>query len=1295
MDPQPSAVSNGNVNTPSASTSFYLPVFSIHINQTSSPPHNSYLAAYYQRLFTPELLFQTIKEGKLTFIQLAFETRYTPIDLSLVRENSKKQLESVISKQIEILLKQEIKSYQAEAIRKYLNEFSSQEAKVKILNQDLNVAVNTGCATVLKYYERNYLKKWVSCVRQGDVLEYKGNACALTNNDGETKLQLNQFVSRLALDTQGLLQNNAKLYHLAFQADAQNPAAFRQHLIKTRDRLSQEESTAEAQYKYYEKGRLQFEMEVGSNDEIRRVEREQRIKVHDFLENWQEGAPSNLEKTLFNLFGLKKTDPDFEKEFENIFHYPDFDFRNKKLLYFAVAHQQPKIFKQLLAYYQAARVNPLEEEGSEQNMVLLYFKNKKLLYLAAVHQQLEIFKQLLAYYQAIHRNPLEEEDSDQSTVFHGLIDLLNAKNGKTAIEKLDFILAALKALFSVVEEIEKTQASSSNTSSDSLIKKAREKVVRLRTDENKSLLYLSVVHQQLEIFKQLLTYYQAIHRNPLEEEDSDQSTVFHSLIDLLNAKNGKTAIEKLDFILAALKALFSVVEEIEKTQASSSNASSGSLIKKAREKVVRLRTDENKSLLYLSVVHQQLEIFKQLLAYYQATHRNPLEEEDSDQSTVFHGLIDLLNAKNGKTATEKPDFILAALKALFSVVEEIEKTQASSSNASSGSLIKKAREEVVRLRTDENKSLLYLSVVHQQLEIFKQLLTYYQATHRNPLEDEDSDQSTVFHGLIDLLNAKNGKTATEKLDFILAALKALFSVVEEIEKTQASSSNASSGSLIKKAREEVVRLRTAENKGLLYLSVEHQRLDILKQLLVYYRMGNSNPLEEDNEKVPLLHVLLHPLDIENEKTKTEKLDFILAALKALFGVAEEVEKSQASSSKASSDSLIKKAREKIREFFYKTNHLEKTVMEIVLEKNQSRLIDYVLKSHIEPQRSDLCLSLQQNKTSQRLSLFLKSAYEIMQNYEDELRKREEYYENTLQGLRQGGKWDEFDDETISLENTSPDRCLLRRRDLNALWLAWDLAIYLRNDQHFAQEVFLRADRAKSYISLSQGSKLFDPLCRLATQFMHYEIDGQGRKKELIVSNKERREIEKIKNQSQQQHSEEMRQVMARLDAQEARHRTQGEAQEARHRTQGEAQEARHREEMHVQAQQLLILMSMLTPEQQERIRQSMAAATTPSHPRSASDTGASSVFRSSAGLPPKKTAAASASSSSHPASPPSSEPEPQRSRTPIFTFFGEEEGGEGIEPLPSSREGGYAELVDSDSEEGTSPRTGQQGKRKT
>src|SRR3990167_1332453 len=812
MDPQPSAVSNGNVNTPSASTSFYLPVFSIHINQTSSPPHNSYLAAYYQRLFTPELLFQTIKEGKLTFIQLAFETRYTPIDLSLVRENSKKQLESVISKQIEILLKQEIKSYQAEAIRKYLNEFSSQEAKVKILNQDLNVAVNTGCATVLKYYERNYLKKCVSCVRQGDVLEYKGNACALTNNDGETKLQLNQFVSRLALDTQGLLQNNAKLYHLAFQADAQNPAAFRQHLIKTRDRLSQEESTAEAQYKYYEKGRLQFEMEVGSNDEIRRVEREQRIKVHDFLENWQEGAPSNLEKTLFNLFGLKKTDPDFEKEFEKIFLYPHFDFRNKKLL---------------------------------------------------------------------------------------------------------------------------------------------------------------------------------------------------------------------------------------------------------------------------------------------------------------------------------------------------------------------------------------------------------------------------------------------------------------------------------------------------YLAVVHQRLEILKQLLIYYRMENSNPLEEDNEKVPLLYVLLHPLDIENGKTKKEKIDFILAAFKALFGVAEEVEKSQASSSKASSDSLIKKAREKIREFFYKTNHLEKTVMEIVLEKNQSRLIDYVLKSHIEPQRSDLCLSLQQNKTSQRLSLFLKSAYEIMQNYEDELRKREEYYENTLQGLRQGGKWDEFDDETISLENTSPHRCLLRRRDLNALWLAWDLAIYLRNDQHFAQEVFLRADRAKSYISLSQGSKLFDPLYRLATQFMHYEIDGQGRKKELIVSNKERREIEKIKNQSQQQHSQEMRQVMARLDAQEARHRTQGEAQEARHRTQGEAQEARHREEMHVQAQQLLILMSMLTPEQQERIRQSMAAATTPSHPRSASDTGASSVFRSSAGLPPKKTAAASASSSSHPASPPSSEPEPQRSRTPIFTFFGEEEGGEGIEPLPSSREGGYAELVDSDSEEGTSPRTGQQGKRKT
>src|SRR3990167_7853108 len=537
MDPQPSAVSNGNVNTPSASTSFYLPVFSIHINQTSSPPHNSYLAAYYQRLFTPELLFQTIKEGKLTFIQLAFETRYTPIDLSLVRENSKKQLESVISKQIEILLKQEIKSYQAEAIRKYLNEFSSQEAKVKILNQDLNVAVNTGCATVLKYYERNYLKKWVSCVRQGDVLEYKGNACALTNNDGETKLQLNQFVSRLALDTQGLLQNNAKLYHLAFQADAQNPAAFRQHLIKTRDRLSQEESTAEAQYKYYEKGRLQFEMEVGSNDEIRRVEREQRIKVHDFLENWQEGAPSNLEKTLFNLFGLKKTNPDFEKEFENIFHYPDFDFRNKKLLYFAVAHQQPKIFKQLLAYYQAIRRNPLEEEGSDQNMVL-----------------------------------------------HGLIDLLNAKNGKTAIEKLDFILAALKALFSVVEEIEKTQASSSNTSSDSLIKKAREKVVRLRTAENKGLLYLSVEHQRLDILKQLLVYYRIGNSNPLEE-DNEKVPLLHVLLHPLDIENEKTKTEKLDFILAALKALFGVAEEVEKSQASSSKASSDRLIKKAREKI--------------------------------------------------------------------------------------------------------------------------------------------------------------------------------------------------------------------------------------------------------------------------------------------------------------------------------------------------------------------------------------------------------------------------------------------------------------------------------------------------------------------------------------------------------------------------------------------------------------------------------------------------------------------------------------------------------------------------------------
>jgi len=68
MDPQPSAVSNGNVNTPSASSSFYLPVFNINISQTPSPHHNSYLTAYYQRLFTPELLFQTIKEGKLAFI---------------------------------------------------------------------------------------------------------------------------------------------------------------------------------------------------------------------------------------------------------------------------------------------------------------------------------------------------------------------------------------------------------------------------------------------------------------------------------------------------------------------------------------------------------------------------------------------------------------------------------------------------------------------------------------------------------------------------------------------------------------------------------------------------------------------------------------------------------------------------------------------------------------------------------------------------------------------------------------------------------------------------------------------------------------------------------------------------------------------------------------------------------------------------------------------------------------------------------------------------------------------------
>src|SRR3990167_2578899 len=214
-----------------------------------------------------------------------------------------------------------------------------------------------------------------------------------------------------------------------------------------------------------------------------------------------------------------------------------------------------------------------------------------------------------------------------------------------------------------------------------------------------------------------------------------------------------------------------------------------------------------------------------------------------------------------------------------------------------------------------------------------------------------------------------------------------------------------------------------------------------------------------------------------------------------------------------------------------------------------------------------------------------------------------------------------------------------------------------------QEVFLRADRAKSYISLSQGSKLFDPLYRLATQFMHYEIDGQGRKKELIVSNKERREIEEIKNQSQQQHSQEMQQVMARLDAQEVRHReemhTQGEAQEARHREEKHLQAQQQAQQAQLQAQQLLILMSVLTPEQQERIRQSMAAATTPSHPRSASDTGASSVSRSSAGLPPKKTAAASASSSSHPASPRPSDPVPQRSRTPIFTFFGEE--GSGVE----------------------------------
>ena len=109
-------------------------------------------------------------------------------------------------------------------------------------------------------------------------------------------------------------------------------------------------------------------------------------------------------------------------------------------------------------------------------------------------------------------------------------------------------------------------------------------------------------------------------------------------------------------------------------------------------------------------------------------------------------------------------------------------------------------------------------------------------------------------------------------------------------------------------------------------------------------------------------------------------------------------------------------------------------------------------------------------------------------------------------------------------------------------------------------------------------------------------------------------------------------IHQKLDAQEARHR------EEMH-TQGEAQEARHREEMHLQAQQqaqqaqqqaqqLLILMSVLTPEQQERIRQSMAAA-------------------------------ASASSSSHPASPRPSDPVPQRSRTPIFTFFGEE--GSGVE----------------------------------